>query len=90
MIRIQFIIERETDGKLAVLDVLVLSTTYGGLQHKIYRRILSPVYIVTLNIIPGAGCSNFAYICEPQYLDEDFGHLDAALQLNGYSAAEVR
>ena len=36
--RIQFTMEKDADGKLAFLDLLVHRKTCGGFEHRIYRK----------------------------------------------------
>ena len=91
--------ERESGDQLAFLDVLVLKRTDGRLGHKVYRK---PTHTdrylhkssnhhprqkraVLKTLVDRA-----KRICEPRYLEDEFRHLEEALQSNGYSAAEVR
>lgn len=96
--RIQFTMERESGGKLAFLDVLVLRRAGGGLGHTVYRKPThtdrylhrdSNHHPRQKRALVKTLVDRAVRICEPQFLEQELEHLGAALQANGYSAGEV-
>ena len=91
--------EKEADCRLAFLDVLVLkrivvalvtgfaesqSTTDRYLDHAFNHHPWQKRTLMKTLVDLGG------YICKPHFLEEKLGHLNSALQVNGYSTARVK
>jgi hypothetical protein len=97
--KIQFTMEREADNELSFLDVLARRRADGSLGHLVYRKPThtdrylhrdSNHHPRQKQAMVKTLVDRAMRICEPQYLAGEMRHLDAALQANGYSSAEIK
>ncbi|XP_068083584.1 uncharacterized protein [Anabrus simplex] len=97
--RIQFTVEKEKDGELAFLDVLVKRKNDGSLGHQVYRKPTHTDRYLNKNSNHHPGqkrammktlVDRALRVCEPEYIEKELRHLDLALQTNGYTVQEVR
>ncbi|XP_062837651.1 uncharacterized protein LOC134299269 [Anolis carolinensis] len=96
---IQFTMEKEKEGKLPFLDVLVIRKPNQQLGHTVYRK---PTHTdrylhKNSNHHPSQKRSTIKAltdraqrICEPHLLQGELNHLNWALQANGYSTTDIR
>ncbi|KAH9631271.1 hypothetical protein HF086_003707 [Spodoptera exigua] len=91
---IQFTTEKEKDGMLPFLDVLVSRGTDGRLSHTVYRkpthtdrylRADSHHHPSHLASVPRTLINRALNLCDPQYIDAEFDHLRQVLENNGYN-----
>ncbi|KAH9641638.1 hypothetical protein HF086_009984 [Spodoptera exigua] len=91
---IQFTTEKEKDGMLPFLDVLVSRGTDSRLSHTVYRKPTHtdrylradshhhPSYLAS---VPRTLINRALNLCDPQYIDAEFDHLRQVLENNGYN-----
>nr|XP_060632240.1 uncharacterized protein LOC132775540 [Anolis sagrei ordinatus] len=96
---IQFTMEKENEGRLPFLDVLVIRKPDQQLGHTVYRK---PTHTdrylhKNSNHHPSQKRSTIKAladrakrICEPHLLQDELNHLNWALQANGYSTSDIR
>nr|XP_060622650.1 uncharacterized protein LOC132769734 [Anolis sagrei ordinatus] len=96
---IQFTMEKEKEGRLPFLDVLVIRKPDQQLGHTVYRK---PTHTdrylhKNSNHHPSQKRSTIKAladrakrICEPHLLQDELNHLNWALQANGYSTSDIR
>ena len=94
---IQFTMEKECDGKLAFLDVLVKRED-SGLGHTVYRKPTHTDLYLNRNSnhhpsqkfgIIRTLAERAKKICQPSQLQAEFEHLNNAFLANGYSRREI-
>ncbi|KAK9874835.1 hypothetical protein WA026_005651 [Henosepilachna vigintioctopunctata] len=96
--QIQFTMEKEENGQLAFLDVLVKRREDGSLGHTVYRKPthtdrylhkMSNHHPKQKRAVLRCLSQRASRICEPQSLKNEESHLHQAFQANGYSFQEV-
>ncbi|XP_063529636.1 uncharacterized protein LOC134740911 [Cydia strobilella] len=92
--KIKFTIERECNGALPFLDVLVQRDEHGRLTHKVYRKPThterylqadSHHHPAHLSSVPRALINRALRLCDPQYVQEELQHVRQVLESNGYN-----
>lgn len=90
---ITFTIERESNGTLPFLDVLVNRLPGGRLKHTVYRkpthtdrylRADSHHHPAHLSSVPRALINRAIRLCDPQYIKGELQHVRQVLESNGY------
>jgi hypothetical protein len=92
--KIKFTIEKECNGALPFLDVLVQRDQRGRLSSKVYRKPThtdrylqadSHHHPAHLSSVPRALINRALRLCDPQYVQEELQHVRQVLERNGYS-----
>lgn len=97
--RIQFTMEKEANGKLPFLDVLVSRKENGSLGHQVFRKPTHTDRYLHKDSNHHHGqkrammkilVDRAKRVCEPSQLQAELNHLDQALQCNGYTISEIK
>ncbi|XP_048004313.1 uncharacterized protein LOC125240463 [Leguminivora glycinivorella] len=92
--KITFTIEKECNGALPFLDVLVQRDERGLLTHKVHRKAThtdrylqadSHHHPAHLSSVPRALINRALRLCDPQYVQGELQHVRQVLEKNGYS-----
>ncbi|XP_073956538.1 uncharacterized protein [Choristoneura fumiferana] len=92
--KVKFTVERENDGQLPFLDVLVMRRPCGRLETTVYRnpthtdrylRADSHHHPCHLSSVPRTLINRALTICDPRFVDRELGHVRQVLESNGYN-----